>query len=1460
MPVDFVKGIVHLPGGTGFVVSKDGKILTCAHVIAGCELGDQIDVEFYIPTKEPSYYARIIKVTTDQTTDDLALLQLEGRRLPEGVEVLPLGSSSGIDGHSVRSFGYPTSDIRPLRGVPGYGKAIGPQAHTDTGQPLIAIRSNEITRGFSGAPVWDDARKRVVGIVVMILGGDDYKKMREAAYATPTETIRSNFPELKISDESPYRKLNVFTEDDADYFFGRQSAIKNMLEKLRRQNRSLAVFGPSGSGKSSLVQAGLIPALRKGALLGSERWDFIRFRPSSDPFAQLASIGLDIPSRNLAEGAKAWQKRNPQLARLALVIDQFEELFVECTEPVRQDLVTQLAGLIDSELPVTVILAMRNDFYSSLAQYDTLMKQLNVENVLATLTEEELKDIICEPAKKIGLQLEENLPETIVNDAIAIQSSPQSSGRSASIAVLPLLEFTLSTLWEYRVEGMLTYKAYQGIGGVTGSLKDWGNEAYKAFADEEDRRLVRRIFIELVQPGDESQNTPNVRRRSRLVNLWRRDSEKERVLSIVRKLVTDHLLVTDSDTGISDAGSPEKVTVEIIHDVLLREWDLLKTWLKDNREFLIWRADLDNRLLVWLKTRATSDLLKGIFLSSSATILERYRNDLNPDESAFILASIQQENEDRENLRRSLAESERQRALLEQQRLLAEQRRIEAEQEREEARKQQRIAEQEREEARRQKQITERQKELALARQLVAQADLLRTQQGRLVQLSALLALEAVKRSPEANQALRLGLALLPRPVKNFQPDSAATMTALSSQGRYLLTANKDAPVGLWRMNSGSLIARLNHDTEVTIVKFSPDEYSAVTVGIDNSARVWETSSGRQLARLLHDGEIKEIALSPTGRSVAMISSEGAASIYMLDQQGARKLNRVGSRDITITAVTFSLDGHFYATARDDCIAQVWEITSGRLLANLKQNKRINALAFSPDGRFLSTIGDDPGVRLWFWRASDARPRSFTHDAPVNAIAFSPDGMYLATASKDQTARLWEITSGRQLHRLNHEDSVNAVMFSPGSRYLATTSGDRTVGIWETRSGYRLICLPHNDVDYREKDYVHTVAFTKNESFFATVSNSERAGLWEIVNTRLRHNKRVNMVAFSPDQRYLASGSDDSTAVVWETTNGRQSYQVSHEGNVWAVAFSPDGKSLATASKDGSARLTDLTGSRQLLRLAHASNVNIATFSPNGKYLATASDDRTAKVWDTASGNELFSLAHEDSVYSVIFNPTEEFLVTACGNGTARVWNTLTHQPVFSVAHKPIINYIAISPDGRYLATAGWNASAKIWSMTNGQELHHLSHSKTVWCVAFSHDSQYLATAGDDPVPRIWDVKTGQLYRSLPPHNGSVRAITFGPTSTYLATASADRTACVWGTTTGMQLAYLQHEDSVTAAAFSPDGTYLATASEDGTARIWTWQTKDLLAAASARLTRDLTADEWQSYIGDEPYRRTRNS
>jgi hypothetical protein len=310
--------------GTGFVVADDGLIATCAHVL-GPSRPEKALVVF-----EADGVQREATVLAESwrgvDTEDVALLQLCGT-LPPGVQPLPLGSSHGIEGHPLVTFGYP--EAGEVEGVRGTGTILGYGAKTRAGHPLLQLRSSEITEGFSGAPVWDEVRRRVIGMVVIAAQTDPLGKLGDTAFATPTETLRAISPALQVSDVCPYRNLEAFTEADATFFRGRERVIEMLVDNLQNEPRFLAVFGASGSGKSSVVQAGLIPRLRHSAIPRSDRWDIIVTRPTDALFKQRLAH-LDQAS-----------------ASVVLVIDQFEELFVSYEETASVEMITQLTHLLE---------------------------------------------------------------------------------------------------------------------------------------------------------------------------------------------------------------------------------------------------------------------------------------------------------------------------------------------------------------------------------------------------------------------------------------------------------------------------------------------------------------------------------------------------------------------------------------------------------------------------------------------------------------------------------------------------------------------------------------------------------------------------------------------------------------------------------------------------------------------------------------------------------------------------------------------------------------------------------------------------------------------------------------------------------------------------------------------------------------------------------------------------------
>ena len=680
MPVELEAGIVRVVGprgsttGTGFVVSGDGLVITCAHVVTAT-----------VPQRSPiSQTVTLVPVTNGESRQahvaldhwrppdagDVAILRIEGG-LPEGVEPLLLGPARGTAGHPFSTFGYPRA--RTATGIRGIGEIVG-LVPNGAGGDLVQLRSSEVTRGFSGAPVWDTRTQRVVGMVAAITSRDPDDRLGETVFATPTEALRQVCPALNVSEIPPYRGLEAFTRNDADFFHGRDRLVNDLLARLRRQPRVLAVFGPSGSGKSSVIQAGLLASLlatpaerartraadaperrpdARPRIDGSADWGVVISSEHKDPFAALDAAGLIGAGDGLAGAVDRWLREHPKQTRLVLVLDQSEALLIDCPEPLRRDFVTQLTALLEGPLAATVILAMRDDCSSRLEkQAPALFRDwIHPNQVLvpSELMRAELVQIVAAPASEVGLSFEDGLAADIVDDAIA--AVPAEAGeRVAPSTILPLLEFALTQLWKRRRDGVLVHEAYDDIGGITGGFADglsrWADRSYRSFP-EELRRFARRTVVDLVHLGDKNLGVPDSRQRRPLAALARNGDERDAVARVVRRLADDRVLVTARD------GRDGHGTVEIIHDALIREWALLRQWLDDDRLYRVWYEGLERRAAAWARTapdrpeqRDKGVLLRGGLLKEAEAWLAVHGDDIGPEERAFIARSQEQRESD----------------------------------------------------------------------------------------------------------------------------------------------------------------------------------------------------------------------------------------------------------------------------------------------------------------------------------------------------------------------------------------------------------------------------------------------------------------------------------------------------------------------------------------------------------------------------------------------------------------------------------------------------------------------------------------------------------------------------------------------------------------------------------------------------------------------------------------------
>jgi WD40 repeat protein/DNA-binding SARP family transcriptional activator len=1202
----------------------------------------------------------------------------------------------------------------------------------------------------------------------------------------------------------PYKGLARFEPSDAAFFFGRERLVAELVTHLVGAGL-VGVVGPSGGGKSSLVRAGLLPALAEGVLPGSDGWRQVLMRPGEHPMRELGlalGTGEGITAAATASGdgeaATSTQDgpRGPVLGRpagnlllevaaaahqrLLLVVDQFEEVFTTCRDEAERArflaALTEAAQATDGS--ATIVIAVRADYYGHCAAHPDLAGLLAANHVLVgPMNPDELRRAIQLPARRAGLHPEPGLAEAMIGEV-----AEEPGG-------LPLLSCALLESWQHRHGRTLTLAAYQQAGGVRGAVARLAERAWRQL-DPDQQTIARRVLLRLAGPGE---GEAVVRRRVPLSEFTPGPDQRGRL--VVDALTNQRLLTKSHDS------------VEVAHEALLREWPRLRGWLEEDVQGRALHRHLIGAAREWDRSgRDPGELYRGARLTGALDWARDHDADLNQVEREFLDASRAAAEREVADARRH-AEQEARRARREarisrrlrgalaglaivlvlalvasglalvlrgraaHQALVADSRRLGA----------QALLE------------DELDRSLLLARQAVALDDSVETRSDLL---------GALLRSPAA-------AAVLPAQLNGIGA------LALSAHGQWLAVGEGDGSVSIFDTRTRMLKEKFQRGprSQVDILESSPDgSLLAMNIGSPfDPVHLWDVQAGRLRYDLSRRGTpeadsiLNSVAFSTDGRTLFTLSASaddpagGNGYLTAWDVSSGRLLKgpvRVSSHGGVVLRAT--PDGRHLVVV-DGADILVLEARSFRLLHRFPHGlvqPRIFVADLNPhDGQTLALWPADGSIELMDLATGRRRPMSEPQQGDPGSIRFSPDGKTLATGGAtggdDKTVKIWDVASGQLRETFQgHEARVLGLRFSPDSRTLYSAAS-RTVIAWDLE-GSRRLGRPFSlfPIPDRELRPPHSPAVSPDGTLAAAPDGKQPDHL-ALMDLRFPKQPR----------RLLAPGV----------------------GQIGAVAFSPDSKRLAVGGIEAPAPvLVDVASGRVLLRMTGGrgpGNFFTIQFDPKGRLLVTGAwPAQEAIVWDTATGRAILHLHH----------PTGEefpFLLAA--------W----------------------SPDGSTVATTGGLGNIILWRAADGKQLATIkADTEALSALAFSPDGSLLAVCGfGDWAVTLWDVATHRLVGRLPLPLYAT-AVAFDPRGKQLAASGRDGKVYLFDVASQREIGTSLPGDGLSVPGFDPTGTHLIVVYQWGPVVVWDIDPERWRQQACAVAGRSLTREEWRELLPGRRY------
>lgn len=1104
---------------------------------------------------------------------------------------------------------------------------------------------------------------------------------------------------------APYPGINPFRVADEKVFFGR-TRESVALFRLITIYRAVLLYGASGAGKSSLLNAGFIPL----AHLESYTVQKVRVQPLKDQEFSIESISLNpnggppylktvfgteeascISARTFEEKLATIDKTS----RVILIFDQFEELVTLFEAPHRQNRQTIQSGILqvllrlirDQSRPLKFIFSFREDYLASLMRHFIDCPNLTDQYLhLDSPAIEDLDDIIRGPFRNNPGHFKSEISQPLA-DRLKKRFSSRSQRRTLSLSEV---QICCLKLWQSEDPDQLFAKI-----GIRGLLEEYLSESLLKFDDR-----LREPAIALLSRLVTVSGTRNVISKENLIN-W----------TFVEEGLNRNVL--------ADALRGLEVDAKLVQRERRRDLD----YYEISSEFLV----------PWIKQQKNERL----------RIIER---------------------------RKLLAASEQKQRELDQVKLLADEQKSRAEEQAHANRRLRRITavlvlviigaiitgfyawKKNRE--------TIQAARISQVRELIAESV------NNLYlhpELSLLLAFHAaplarISGDNIVNEALDVlnRAVMVPQPKKTLSGHTDRLINvAYSRDGRYLATASQDKTAKLWDVQTGMLIHTLKgHEGTVSSVEINSDGTYIATASWDGTVKLWNSRTGIEQKTFTPPlGRFKEgifgVFFPKAGTRLGVILGDGTIKIWDTESghEVASSPLPLDRGRCTLRAIALNPELDATAFACDDNVIRI--VTGASYKELVGHSDSIRGLAFNISATQLASASSDRTAIIWDTTTGNKLHRLQGHSNAVSTVKFSDDGKQLVTSSTDGSAKVWDVSTSEQLlHLPGHSNAVNAAAWSPDGKHVVTAGWDKTAKIWSIPSSHT--------------DEISSIAFSADDKRVATASFDGTAKVWdtetgENVSTLSGHDKSLEEIVFSPDTTEIATAGDDGQVIVWNAASGRpirtliKHSSTTDHYRAYSVAYNRDGSLLATGNDNGTMQIWDpKTGIEQKRLQSDKRRIPVRglAFSADDRHLASAIDN-DALVWDYRAGNIVLTLSgHNSPIMNVKYDPAGKRLVTASMDGTAKLWDANSGTLLATFHHTHVVNGVGFSPDGTRIATGSWDRSVKIWNADSGKELYSFSQAHRINALMFSNDGKRLGVASQAKTIGLFNLDVDEVLRA----------------------------------------------------------------------------------------------------------------